>query len=99
MTIDILESQFAAKCTIQNDYGQVEKEQHQALFEIELDKRTAILREQVVAHLHSVERDATSKAPFARGLWCVCEHIKLPAKILDYFSRSKKSNINQCVCV
>ena len=50
MTIDILESQFAAKCTIKK----VEKEQNKALFEIELDKRTAILREQVVA----VETDA-----------------------------------------
>ena len=50
MTIDILESQFAAKCTTKK----VEKEQNKALFEIELDKRTAILREQVVA----VETDA-----------------------------------------
>jgi len=50
MTIDILESQCAAKCTIKK----VEKEQNKALFEIELDKRTAILREQVVA----VETDA-----------------------------------------
>ena len=29
---------------------------------------------------------------------CV-EHIKLPAKLLDYFLRSHQSNINQCVCV
>jgi len=31
---------------------------------------------------------------------CACiysEHIKLPAKLLDYFLKSNKSNINQCV--
>ena len=27
------------------------------------------------------------------------EHIELPAKLLDYFSRSNKSIINQCECV
>jgi len=28
-------------------------------------------------------------------LWIFAEHIELPAKLLDYFLRSNKSNINQ----
>jgi len=37
------------------------------------------------------------KKPIFTNLKNRFEHIELPAKLLDYFLRSNKSNINQCV--
>jgi len=36
-----------------------------------------------------------SKKPICTNLKTIFEHIELPAKLLDYFLRSNKSNINQ----
>jgi len=43
--------------------------------------------------------DTHKKCGWAWEYVSYLEHIELPAKLLDYFLRSNKSNINQCVYI
>ena len=44
-----------------------------------------------------IHKKKCQKKPIFTNLKNAFEHIELPAKLLDYFLRSNKSNINQCV--
>jgi len=62
---------------------------HRSLFE--RSRRKAFLK---TLHTH---KKKVRKQPIFTNLKKEFEHIELPAKLLDYFLRSNKSNINQCV--
>jgi len=46
-------------------------------------------------HTHKNRKRNVRKNPIFTNLKTRVKHIKLPAKLLDYFLRSNKSNINQ----
>jgi len=51
-----------------------------------------------VRDLTTTKKKNVRKKPIFTNLKKRLEHIKLAAKLLDYFLRSNKSNINQSVC-
>jgi hypothetical protein len=46
--------------------------------------------------LHTHKKKTSKKKPIFTNLKKRFEHMELPAKLLDYFLRSNKSNIDQC---
>ena len=62
---------------------------------VERDGRKALFK---LETLHTQKKKMSEK-PILSNLKNRFEHIELPAKLLDYFLRSNKSNINQFVYV
>jgi len=52
-------------------------------------------RKALLETLHTQKKKYVRKNPIFTNLKKRFEHIELPAKLLDYFLRSNKSNINQ----
>jgi len=59
---------------------------------VERGRRKAFVRDKGLAHAHKKEIRKTQNSRIQKKGF---EHIELPAKLLDCFLRSNKSNINQ----
>jgi hypothetical protein len=70
----------------------METTRHRSL--VERGGRKALL-ETLHTHTHKKNKKNVRKKPTFTNLKERFEHIELPAKLLDYFFRNNKSNINQ----
>jgi hypothetical protein len=64
---------------------------------VERGRSKAFVRDKGLAHTQKRKKKSSDKTCFheSKEKDSPSEHIELPAKLLDYFLRSNKSNINQ----